>query len=65
MGDFFAFLRCRPDHHTLNVLHGKTNTMHHIAFEARDWDHIRTACNFLGKQKIPLIWGPGATARRV
>ena len=59
MGDFFAFLRCGPDHHTLNVLHGKTNTMHHIAFEARDWDHIKTACDFLGKQKIPLIWGPG------
>jgi hypothetical protein len=52
MGNFFAFLRCGPDHHTLNMLHGKTNTMHHIAFEARDWDHIRTACDFLGKQKI-------------
>lgn len=59
MGDFFAFLRCGPDHHTLNVLHGKANKMHHIAFEARDWEHIRTACDFLGKQKIPLIWGPG------
>lgn len=59
MGDFFAFLRCGPDHHTLNVLHGKANAMHHIAFEARDWDHIKTACDFLGKQKIPLIWGPG------
>lgn len=59
MGDFFAFLRCGPDHHTLNVLHGKTNKMHHIAFEARDWEHIKTACDFLGKQKIQLIWGPG------
>lgn len=59
MGDFFAFLRCGPDHHTLNMLHGKTNKMHHIAFEARDWDHIKSACDFLGKQKIPLIWGPG------
>jgi hypothetical protein len=48
MGDFFAFLRCGPDHHTLKLLHGKTDTMHHIAFEARDWDHIRTACDFLG-----------------
>jgi catechol 2,3-dioxygenase-like lactoylglutathione lyase family enzyme len=59
MGDFFAFLRCGPDHHTVNLLHGKINKMHHIAFEARDWEHIRTACDYLGKQKIPLIWGPG------
>jgi hypothetical protein len=59
MGDFFAFLRCGPDHHTVNLLHGQKNKMHHIAFEARDWDHIRSACDFLGKQKIPLIWGPG------
>ncbi len=59
MGDFFAFLRCGPDHHTVNLLHGKKNKMHHIAFEARDWDHIKSACDFLGKQKIPLIWGPG------
>lgn len=59
MGDFFAFLRCGPDHHTVNLLHGNTNKMHHIAFEANDWEHIRTACDFLGKQKIPLIWGPG------
>jgi catechol 2,3-dioxygenase-like lactoylglutathione lyase family enzyme len=59
MGDFFAFLRCGPDHHTVNLLHGKANKMHHIAFEANDWEHIRTACDFLGKQKIPLIWGPG------
>lgn len=59
MGDFFAFLRCGPDHHTVNLLHGQKNKMHHIAFEARDWDHIKSACDFLGKQKIPLIWGPG------
>jgi catechol 2,3-dioxygenase-like lactoylglutathione lyase family enzyme len=59
MGDFFAFLRCGPDHHTVNMLHGQKNKMHHIAFEARDWGHIKDACDFLGKQKIPLIWGPG------
>ncbi|MFN3348879.1 VOC family protein [Pseudorhodoplanes sp.] len=59
MGDFFVFLRCGPDHHTVNLLHGKKNKMHHIAFEAHDWCHIKDACDFLGKQKIPLIWGPG------
>lgn len=59
MGDFFAFLRCGPDHHTVNLLHGKTSKMHHIAFETRGWDHIKSACDFLGRQRIPLIWGPG------
>ena len=59
MGDFFCFLRCGPDHHTVNLLHGQKNKMHHIAFEAGEWAHIKNACDYLGKRKIPLIWGPG------
>ncbi len=59
MGDFFCFLRCGPDHHTVNLLHGQKNKMHHIAFEAGEWGHIKNACDYLGKRKIPLIWGPG------
>lgn len=59
MGDFFAFLRCGPDHHTVNVLPGKREKMHHIAFEAADWSAIRRACDHLGPRGYPLIWGPG------
>jgi catechol-2,3-dioxygenase len=59
MGDFFAFLRCGPDHHTVNFVHGARTKMHHIAFEGRDWNHIGEACDFLGSREIPLIWGPG------
>ncbi len=59
MGDFFAFLRCGPDHHTINLLPGKQQKMHHIAFEAADWGAIRTACDHLGPRGYPLIWGPG------
>ncbi len=59
MGDFFAFLRCGPDHHTLNFVKGKVDKMHHIAFELRDWAHVETACDLLARQAIPLIWGPG------
>ena len=33
--------------------------MHHIAFELKDWAHIQAACDFLGLNKMPLIWGPG------
>jgi catechol 2,3-dioxygenase-like lactoylglutathione lyase family enzyme len=59
MGDFFAFLRCGPDHHTINLLKGGRTKMHHLAFEARDFEHIKDACDFLGRHEIPLIWGPG------
>ncbi len=59
MGDFFAFLRCGPDHHTLNFVKGKVDKMHHIAFELRDWAHVETACDLLARQEVPLIWGPG------
>jgi catechol 2,3-dioxygenase-like lactoylglutathione lyase family enzyme len=59
LGDFFAFLRCGPDHHTLNFLHGSRPKMHHMAFEARDWNHLKDASDFLGHRKIPLLWGPG------
>lgn len=58
MGDFFAFLRCGPDHHTINLVAGKTSKMHHMAFELRDWTHIRDACDLLALDRIPLLWGP-------
>jgi catechol 2,3-dioxygenase-like lactoylglutathione lyase family enzyme len=57
--DWFVFMRCGPDHHTVNFVRGKRTHMHHIAFELKDWAHILTACDFLGGKNIPLIWGPG------
>jgi catechol 2,3-dioxygenase-like lactoylglutathione lyase family enzyme len=57
--DWFVFMRCGPDHHTVNFVRGKRTQMHHIAFELKDWSHILTACDFLGSKNIPLIWGPG------
>jgi len=56
--DFFAFMRCGPDHHTVNFLTGKTTKMHHIAFEAKDFAHIQSACELFGQKQIPIIWGP-------
>jgi len=58
-GDFFAFLRCGPDHHSLNFVHYETEDLHHIAFELKDWAEIQRACDFLGKNNIKLVWGPG------
>jgi catechol 2,3-dioxygenase-like lactoylglutathione lyase family enzyme len=59
IGDHFVFLRCGPDHHTVNFVGGKTTRMHHIAFELKDWAHVQTACDFLGGRNIDIIWGPG------
>jgi catechol-2,3-dioxygenase len=59
IGDFFAFLRCGPDHHTVNFLSNSNQRMHHIAFELTDIAHIQHACDLLGRRRLPLIWGPG------
>jgi len=56
--DFFVFMRCGVDHHTINFVTGKTVQMHHIAFELRDFSHIKEACELLGQLNIPIIWGP-------
>jgi catechol 2,3-dioxygenase-like lactoylglutathione lyase family enzyme len=57
--DWFVFMRCGPDHHTINFVRGKRTHMHHIAFELKDWAQIQAACDFLGGKNINLIWGPG------
>lgn len=58
--DFFVFMRCGPDHHTVNfATHGPHQKMHHIAFEVKDWAEIQRACDFLGRHNYHLVWGPG------
>jgi catechol-2,3-dioxygenase len=58
MEDFFSFLRCGPDHHTVNFRTGDKSFMHHIAFELTDWAHLGAACEVLGRHKRPILWGP-------
>ena len=57
--DFFVFMRCGPDHHTMNFVQSKYQRMNHIAFQLKDWAHVQRACDSLYTQHIPLIWGPG------
>jgi catechol 2,3-dioxygenase-like lactoylglutathione lyase family enzyme len=60
MGDFFVFLRCNADHHSLNLLRSERNKrLHHIGWELRDWANIQTACDWLARNDFPLVWGPG------
>jgi catechol 2,3-dioxygenase-like lactoylglutathione lyase family enzyme len=56
--DFFAFLRCSRDHHTVNFLRNEKTAIHHIAFEVRDWSDIKRACDLLARSGITLTWGP-------
>ena len=57
-GDFFAFLRCSRDHHTVNFLRDAKTAIHHIAFEVRDWSEIKRASDMLAQSGIKLAWGP-------
>jgi catechol 2,3-dioxygenase-like lactoylglutathione lyase family enzyme len=56
--DFFVFMRCSPDHHSVNFLRGDRVRMHHIAFELKDVAHVSNSCDLLARSKIPLVWGP-------
>ena len=62
MGDYFSFLRCGPDHHTINLVRDRQNRHFHTAFELRDWGHMQTACDFLSLNGYKLLWGRAATA---
>jgi len=59
MADFFSFLRCGPDHHTINLMETGSNRHFHTAFELRDWARLQTACDYLSLNGYKLLWGPG------
>jgi len=59
MADFFSFLRCGPDHHTINLMQTGSDRHFHTAFELRDWGHLQTACDYLSLNGYKLLWGPG------
>ena len=59
MGDFFSFLRCGTDHHTINLMRADGDRHFHTAFELRDWGHMQTACDFLSRNGFRILWGPG------
>ncbi len=59
MADFFSFLRCGPDHHSINLMETGSDRHFHTAFELRDWGHLQTACDYLSLNGYKLIWGPG------
>ncbi|MGO4690354.1 VOC family protein [Glaciibacter sp. 2TAF33] len=59
IGDNFVFMRCTPDHHTVNFVQGDGPArMHHIAFELRDRTHLFDSCDRLGAADREILWGP-------
>ena len=55
---YFVFMRCGPDHHTVNFLKSEEHRMHHFAFEMRDAAHLVESCEVLGREKLEIVWGP-------
>lgn len=56
--DFFGFMTCNRDHHVLNFCTSDRKEMHHMALELRDYSHLIRAMDDLGKNGIPILWGP-------
>ena len=59
MGDFFSFLRCGVDHHSINLVGTGANQHFHTAFELRDGAHMQQACDLLSISGYKILWGPG------
>ncbi len=55
------WLRCWPNplHHSLALLQGEKNTLHHINFMVTDIDDIGAAMNRMKAADVPIVFGPG------
>jgi catechol-2,3-dioxygenase len=60
MGDFFSFLRCNADHHAVNMMQSQKRAgLHHVAYEMRDFMHLKEMLDHLATMEIRMAWGPG------
>ena len=64
MADFFSFLRCGLDHHTINLMETGSNRHFHTAFELRDWAHMQTRLRFPQSQRLQAAVGAGTARHR-
>lgn len=58
---FAAFLRCYPNplHHTMAVVAGDSNRLHHVNFMVSDIDDIGCAFRRMEKAQVEIVFGPG------
>ncbi len=64
MGDFFSFLRCGPDHHTINLVETGKNKHFHTAFELRDWAPYADRARSHQQARLQDAVGPGPSRHR-
>src|SRR5581483_11348562 len=53
-----SFMRCGPDHHTINLFQGRQPGLAHIAFEVKDFPELQRACDVIAASGFALDWGP-------
>jgi catechol 2,3-dioxygenase-like lactoylglutathione lyase family enzyme len=58
IGDYFVFMRCGPEHHTVNFIRGDRKRMHHFAFEMQSSAALIASCDVLAREQFDIIWGP-------
>jgi catechol 2,3-dioxygenase-like lactoylglutathione lyase family enzyme len=58
LGGDIAWMRCSPDHHTLNLVRGR-NGLHHYAWEVESWADLEKISDHLMENEQTLLWGPG------
>lgn len=58
---FAAFMRAFPNplHHTLAVLAGPENRLHHVNFMVTDIDDVGRAMNRMREAQVEVVFGPG------
>lgn len=54
-----TFLRCSKDHHSIALVNAKERTLHHIAFEMKDWDAVMRGAGRMRDNGYPIEWGVG------
>jgi catechol-2,3-dioxygenase len=58
LGGDIVWMRCGPDHHTLNLVRGR-NGLHHYAWEVESWADLEKVSDHLMENEQTLLWGPG------
>ena len=58
LGDYFGFLRCTPDFHSVAIVKGEPR-LHHISFETRGYDEYMRAVGRVLHQGLPMAYGIG------
>ena len=54
-----GFVRTNADHHSVVIADAPVNTLNHVAFQLREWEHVMTGSGRMIDAGYPIGWGPG------